>query len=125
MGRNNISLCCSWGDFCLSVCLTRTTVNTQELSQVGLRVLHASHRAQRRNCPLAPPSVLQTRTGSSWQVRRAGFVTQTLCVGHSEDDSVLVHSHTHHKGVVGELVPVQEVLQEVCALVAGVPPGHG
>lgn len=31
---------------------------------------------------------------------------------------------TYHKGVVGELVPVQQVLQEVGAFVAGVPPGH-
>lgn len=100
-------------------------MNTQKLSQVGLCVLHASHKAQRRNFPLAPLNVLQTRTGKSWQARRAGFVTQTFCVGHREDDSVLAHSHTHHKGVVGELVPVQEVLQEVCTLVAGVPPGHG
>lgn len=34
-------------------------------------------------------------------------------------------SHTHHEGVVGELVPVEEVLEEIGALVAGVPPGHG
>lgn len=31
---------------------------------------------------------------------------------------------TYHKGVVGELVPVEQVLQEVGALVAGVTPGH-
>lgn len=39
------------------------------------------------------------------------------------------HSHgpagnAYHEGVVGELVPVQQMLQEVGAFVAGVPPGH-
>ena len=33
--------------------------------------------------------------------------------------------YPHHKRVVGELVPVEEVLEEVGALVAGVPPRHG
>lgn len=32
---------------------------------------------------------------------------------------------THHESVIGELVPVEQVLQEVGALVAGVAPGHG
>lgn len=31
---------------------------------------------------------------------------------------------THHKGVVGELVPALEVLDEVGAAVVGVSPGH-
>lgn len=32
---------------------------------------------------------------------------------------------THNKGVVGELVSVEEMLKEVGALVAGVSPWHG
>lgn len=38
--------------------------------------------------------------------------------------SLLVNAVVH-KCVIGKLVPVQEVLQEVGALVAGVTPGHG
>lgn len=37
----------------------------------------------------------------------------------------LIQADTHHEGVVGELVPVEQVLQEVGTLVAGIPPGHG
>lgn len=49
-------------------------------------------------------------------------------MGHGEHDSRLAQGctqGTHHKGVIGELVPVEEVLEEVGTFVAGIPPRHG
>lgn len=85
----------------------------------------ASHKAQRRNHPL--PLLRGCTAGQAVLASkgRAGFISQPLQVGHGEDDSVSAQGRTHHEGVVGELVPVEEVLEEVGALVAGVPPGHG
>lgn len=69
---------------------------------------------------------LQSGTGWSQHGKgRAGFISQPLSKGHGEDDHISAQSCTHHKGVIGELVPVEEVLEEVGTLVAGVPPGHG
>lgn len=43
---------------------------------------------------------------------------------HSPGDPEGAGRGTYHEGVIGELVPVQQVLQEVGAFVARVPPGH-
>lgn len=86
-------------------------------------VPRASCKAQKRIRPL--PLLRGCTAGQAGPGTERDFISHLLGTGLGEDDPVSAQSHTHHKGVIGELVPVEEVLEEVGAFVAGVPPGHG